>query len=92
MSDEIQNTDHNHINLDNINEHSECHHHNHNHIDNEVETEKISEGTSIITFAIGDDKHPIDEEDEVKLNFIILMKDYRVYWRKNKGFGKFRKM
>lgn len=65
MSDEIKNT--NHINLKSINEESECnHHHNHNHNDEE----ENKEGNSIITFALGDEKHPIDEEDEV---IIILL-------------------
>ena len=90
MSDELQNTHHNHINLENVNEQTECHHHNHNHIDAEDDLEKNKEDNNITTFALGDEKHTFDEEDEVKYYGIIL--DNRVYWRKNKSVGKFRKM
>jgi hypothetical protein len=65
MSDEIHNI--NHINLNSINEQSVCNHHNHNHIENEDDVEENKEGNPITTFVLGDDKHPIDEEDEVKL-------------------------
>ena len=65
MSDEIQKT--NHCDHNSINEQSVCNHHDHNHIENEDDVDENKKGSSIITFALGDDKHPIDEEDEVKL-------------------------
>jgi hypothetical protein len=64
MTDNNKHTNHHHINIDKINEVSEEHKNNHVH-NHECSHNNKNEENGIITFRLGDDNHPIDEDDEV---------------------------
>ena len=66
MTDTNHNASHHHINIENINLNSEepSNHHIHSH---ECDHSHHNEDNGIITFKLGDENHPIEEDDEVTL-------------------------